>query len=64
MALTTRHWFLVQARAFTESNITEVSSYEELKAAVAERKWARGAWAGEAPCCAHRQLLCLSLFAH
>ena len=55
---------LVQAQSFTESNITEVSSYEELKAAIAERKWARGAWAGDAPFCAHRQLLCLLLLPH
>ncbi|KAL3138343.1 Proline--tRNA ligase, chloroplastic/mitochondrial [Trebouxia sp. C0010 RCD-2024] len=34
------------AQAFTDSNIVDVSSYEELQAAVAERKWARGAWAG------------------
>lgn len=36
----------MQAEAFTEANIVNVSSYEELKAAVAERKWARGPWAG------------------
>ena len=36
----------VQASAFTEANIVDVGSYEELKAAVAERKWARGPWAG------------------
>lgn len=46
----------VQAQAFTDSNITEVSSYEELKAAIADRRWARGAWAGHALCCAHRHL--------
>ena len=38
----------VQASAFTEANIVDVGSYEELKAAVAERKWARGPWAGHA----------------
>jgi hypothetical protein len=26
------------------SNIVDVSSYEELKAAIAEGKWARGPW--------------------
>jgi len=36
----------VQASAFTEANIVDVGSYEDLKAAVAERKWARGPWAG------------------
>ena len=41
--------YSVQAQAFTDSNIADVSSYEELKAAVAERKWARGAWAGQTP---------------
>ncbi|DBA99930.1 TPA: Proline--tRNA ligase, chloroplastic/mitochondrial [Trebouxia sp. C0004] len=35
-----------EASAFTEANIVDVGSYEELKAAVAERKWARGPWAG------------------
>ena len=39
----------MQAAAFTEANIVDVGSYEELKAAVAERKWARGAWAGMRP---------------
>ena len=39
----------MQAKAFTESNIVDVSSYDELKAAVAERKWARGPWAGALP---------------
>jgi len=38
----------VQASTFTEANIVDVGSYEELKAAVAERKWARGPWAGHA----------------
>lgn len=35
-----------EAQAFTESNTVDVSSYDELKAAIAERKWARGPWAG------------------
>lgn len=37
---------LSAATAFREENIVDVSSYEELKAAVAEGKWARGGWAG------------------
>ena len=36
-----------QAEAFRDSSIRDVSSYEELKAAVAEGYWARGPWAGE-----------------
>ncbi|KAG2438265.1 hypothetical protein HYH02_010963 [Chlamydomonas schloesseri] len=36
---------LAQARAFRDENIVDVKSYEELKAAVAEGKWARGGWA-------------------
>ena len=37
---------LEAARTFRDSNIVDVASYDELKAAVAEGKWARGAWAG------------------
>eukprot|EP00271_Cylindrocystis_brebissonii_P015642 TRINITY_DN385_c0_g12_i2.p1 TRINITY_DN385_c0_g12~~TRINITY_DN385_c0_g12_i2.p1 ORF type:complete len:369 (-),score=103.92 TRINITY_DN385_c0_g12_i2:256-1362(-) len=37
---------LATATAFRDSNIVDVKSYEELKAAVAEGKWARGPWAG------------------
>ncbi|GBF87895.1 prolyl-tRNA synthetase [Raphidocelis subcapitata] len=37
---------LQQATAFRDANIVDVASYEELKAAVAEGKWARGGWAG------------------
>ncbi|PRW57492.1 prolyl-tRNA synthetase [Chlorella sorokiniana] len=37
---------LAQAREFRDANIVDVSSYEELQAAVAEGKWARGPWAG------------------
>ncbi|KAG2429536.1 hypothetical protein HXX76_010771 [Chlamydomonas incerta] len=37
---------LAQARAFRDENIVDVRSYEELKAAVAEGKWARGGWSG------------------
>lgn len=38
----------MQAQAFTDANIVDVSSYQELKDAVVERKWARGPWAGQA----------------
>jgi len=34
------------ALAFRDANIRDVSSYEELKDAIAEGFWARGAWAG------------------
>jgi prolyl-tRNA synthetase len=37
---------LARATAFRDSNIVDVSSYEELKEAVKEGKWARGPWAG------------------
>eukprot|EP00198_Chlamydomonas_reinhardtii_P008273 XP_001697610.1 organellar class II aminoacyl tRNA synthetase [Chlamydomonas reinhardtii] len=37
---------LAQARAFRDDNIVDVTSYEQLKAAVAEGKWARGGWSG------------------
>ena len=30
-----------------DANIVDVSSYEELKAAVGDGKWARGPWAGQ-----------------
>ncbi|PNH09181.1 Proline--tRNA ligase [Tetrabaena socialis] len=36
---------LAQAAAFRDENIVDVASYEELKAAVAAGKWARGGWA-------------------
>lgn len=36
---------LRQAREFRDANIVDVQSYEELKAVVAEGKWARGGWA-------------------
>lgn len=36
---------LARATAFRDSNIVDVGSYEELKAAVQEGKWARGPWA-------------------
>ncbi|XP_078430852.1 class II aaRS and biotin synthetases superfamily protein [Wolffia australiana] len=35
---------LERATAFRDSNIVDVTSYEELKAAIAEGKWARGPW--------------------
>jgi prolyl-tRNA synthetase len=37
---------LQEAAAFRDANIVDVSSYDELKAAVAAGKWARGGWAG------------------
>lgn len=37
---------LAQATAFRDANIMDVSSYEELRAAVAAGKWVRGPWAG------------------
>jgi prolyl-tRNA synthetase len=37
---------LEDATAFRDSNIVDVSSYDELKAAIASDKWARGGWAG------------------
>lgn len=36
---------LSQATAFRDANIVDVTSYEELKAAVEAGKWARGGWA-------------------
>lgn len=37
---------LAQAKEFRDANIVDVSSYEELKQAVTEGKWARGPWSG------------------
>ena len=37
---------LSQATSFRDANIVDVASYDELKAAVAEGKWARGGWKG------------------
>ncbi|CAI7902246.1 unnamed protein product [Closterium sp. NIES-54] len=37
---------LADAVAFRDSHIVEVASYDELKAAIASSKWARGPWAG------------------
>lgn len=35
---------LEDARAFRDANIVDVTTYDELKAAVADGKWARGGW--------------------
>ena len=37
---------LAEARAFRDANIVDVCSYDELKAAIADGKWARGGWEG------------------
>ena len=37
---------LSEARAFRDENIVDVTSYEELKAAIDAGKWARGGWEG------------------
>mmetsp|Transcript_26702 Transcript_26702/g.58223 ORF Transcript_26702/g.58223 Transcript_26702/m.58223 type:complete len:570 (+) Transcript_26702:100-1809(+) len=37
---------LAEARAFRDSSIVDVKSYEELKEAVAAGMWARGGWSG------------------
>ncbi len=37
---------LEEATAFRDANIVDVSSYDELKAAIEAGKWARGHWAG------------------
>lgn len=37
---------LARATEFRDANIVEVSSYDELKDAIAANKWARGWWAG------------------
>lgn len=37
---------LAEATAFRDANIMDVSSYEELRDAIAAGKWARGWWAG------------------
>ena len=36
--------YLEEARAFRDANIVDVTTYEELKAAIADNKWARGGW--------------------
>lgn len=37
---------LQEATAFRDANIVDVTTLDELKAAVEEGKWARGGWAG------------------
>eukprot|EP00873_Tetraselmis_striata_P010595 jgi/Tetstr1/430859/TSEL_002001.t1 len=37
---------LREATEFRDANIVDVSSYEEMAAAIKEGKWARGGWAG------------------
>ena len=37
---------LETAIAFRDRHIVDVSSYEELKSAIGDNKWARGGWAG------------------
>ena len=37
---------LAQATAFRDANIVDVSSYDDLQAAIAAGRWARGRWAG------------------
>ncbi len=37
---------LAEAEAFRDANIVDVGSYDDLKAAVEDGKWARGLWAG------------------
>ena len=36
-----------EAEAFRDANIVDVSTYDELKGAVGDGKWARGPWAGQ-----------------
>ncbi|MCI04756.1 proline-tRNA ligase-like, partial [Trifolium medium] len=35
---------LERAIAFRDSNIVDVSTYDDLKAAISQGKWARGPW--------------------
>jgi len=37
--------YLAEAIAFRDANIVDVTTYEELQAAIADNKWARGGWA-------------------
>lgn len=37
---------LQEATDFRDSNIVDVASYDELKAAIQSGRWARGGWAG------------------
>ena len=38
---------LADATAFRDANIVDVASYDELRSAIEEGKWARGPWAGD-----------------
>ena len=38
---------LAEATAFRDANIVDVASYEELKQAIEDGRWARGPWAGQ-----------------
>ena len=38
---------LADATAFRDTNIVDVASYDELRSAIEEGKWARGPWAGD-----------------
>ena len=38
---------LADATAFRDANIVDVASYDELRSAIDEGKWARGPWAGD-----------------
>ena len=38
---------LAEATAFRDANIVDVASYDELRSAIEEGKWARGPWAGD-----------------
>lgn len=40
------HHFSDLFENYVDSNIVDVKSYEELKAAISNGKWARGYWAG------------------
>lgn len=37
---------LAEATAFRDANIVDVASYDDLKQAIEDGKWARGPWAG------------------
>lgn len=38
--------YFEKAKEFRDSNIVDVSSYDEFKAAIADNKWARAGWSG------------------
>jgi prolyl-tRNA synthetase len=50
---------LAEAAAFRDANIVDVATYDELKAAIADGKWARGPWAG--PSFLHRAIRSMPL---